>query len=233
MGAVIAVCSEKGGVAKTTTAIHIAEAFRDENPWRPPPTGSDYEPDRLLFVDADPQQTATRWAGEAMPDLVVERVSDENDIHEHLPGWKDELELVILDCAGGDTRIARAAMFESDLVVIPTGPSILEHQGTENTLQLVAQARRTRRSSLPHVILLPSRWTNTRPANECMQVLQGLGERVLGPIPQRVAFVNAPVNQGFVWMDNDKELGDLMRQTCLAILEAAYKANEVAMEERG
>lgn len=220
MGVCIAVASEKGGVSKTTTAIHLCAEFREDHPER-----------SVLLCDADPQQAATRWAGEALPDVVVERVSSEDELFDHLPQWIEQNDLVVVDCAGGDTSIARAAMFSADCVVCPSGPTTLDQTATEATLKLVKTARRTRRSPLPMALLLPAKWGRTTLAGEIHEMLQGLGEIVLGPIPQRVALADAPTGGTVVWNGPDKELGELVRMRCDEILRLASKAHETRQEE--
>jgi cellulose biosynthesis protein BcsQ len=54
---IVAVCNQKGGVGKTTTALNLANVFADSS-------------GRVQVVDADPQRSATEFAA-AAGDLVL------------------------------------------------------------------------------------------------------------------------------------------------------------------
>ena len=217
MGAVVAVCSEKGGVSKSTLALHLAAFYQEKNP-----------PGSLLLVDADPQQALTRWAGEALPEQVVERIDSEDEMFEHLPTWAERYGMTVVDTAGGDTRIARAALFGVDLAVIPCGPTSLDLNATEATLKLVELARRTRRSPLPRVLLAPSKMTRTTLAAEVLEQLREMGEEVLSPIPQRAVIADAPTAGSVVWNMGAGDVGELLRDVCDSIFRHAHKAHEEA-----
>lgn len=218
MGAVIAVCSEKGGVSKSTIALHLAAYYQENNP-----------PGSLLLVDADPQQALTRWAGEALPEQVVERVDSEDEMFEHLPTWSERYAMTVVDTAGGDTRIARAALFGVDLAVIPCGPTSLDLNATEATLKLVELARRTRRSNLPRVLLAPSKMTRTTLASEVQHQLRQFTETVLDAVPQRAVIADAPTAGDVVWNMGAGDVGELFRNVCRTIIERAQQAHEEAL----
>ena len=76
MGAIIAVINSKGGVGKTRLAIHLAARAIEADPRRP-----------VMMVDSDPQQGLTRWAGEALPEMRVERIDSEDAMIDMLPDW--------------------------------------------------------------------------------------------------------------------------------------------------
>jgi chromosome partitioning protein len=110
----ITVTNYKGGVGKTTTAVHLAAYFQ-----RLAPT---------LLIDGDPNRCATRWADTGkMPFAIVDR--EEGDYHarnythvikdtEARPGMADF------------EKLARGC----DLLVIPAVPSRLDIEALKLTI---------------------------------------------------------------------------------------------------
>lgn len=62
MSKVIAIGNNKGGVAKTTTAVNLAKGLADEGM-------------RVLLIDADPQGNATAAVGYDEPDMIEENLA--------------------------------------------------------------------------------------------------------------------------------------------------------------
>ena len=102
---IITVASFKGGVGKTTTAIHLAAFFQGKG--------------KTLLIDADPNRSALGWAGRGeLPFVVVDQwqAETQSDAYEH----------VIIDTQARPTTEDLAALANScDLLVLPTMPDIL------------------------------------------------------------------------------------------------------------
>src|SRR5258706_7491014 len=66
---IITIASFKGGVAKTTTAVHLAAYLQDRSP--------------TLLIDGDPNRSATGWSrrGQLPFKVVDERLVVLNDVH--------------------------------------------------------------------------------------------------------------------------------------------------------
>ncbi len=118
---IITVASFKGGVGKTTTAIHLAAFFQGQG--------------KTLLIDADPNCSALGWASRGdLPFPVVDQWQAEaqSDTYEH----------VIIDTQARPTTEDLAALASScDLLVLPTMPDILSLDALVLTIEYLKSIR--------------------------------------------------------------------------------------------
>jgi chromosome partitioning protein len=102
---IISIASFKGGVGKTTTALHIAEVLNRKTP--------------TLVLDGDPNESALAWNGRGKLSFRVVR---EDELTEHAGKFKH----IVLDTpARPTTEELKTIATESDLVIIPSQPDAL------------------------------------------------------------------------------------------------------------
>lgn len=121
----LAVVNTKGGVGKTTTAIHLAAGMHRDG--------------RTLLVDTDRQQSAVLWSGEdpSWPLPVVARATP--DVHRHLAGLAAGFGHVIVDTPPGDLAVIRSAVMAVDTVIVPVAPTGLDLNRIMPTFELLAE----------------------------------------------------------------------------------------------
>lgn len=113
MGYAITFAQQKGGAGKTTVVAHLAAAWAAAGR-------------RVAIIDLDPQQSLTRWATlRADPDIVLVESKDYRaggDIRTA----KKSYDFVLIDCPGAASSLLENAMRESDLVIAPCQPSVMD-----------------------------------------------------------------------------------------------------------
>ena len=120
---ILAITNLKGGVAKTTTAVHFAEYLRQF--WE------------TILVDSDPNRSAIAWAGRANPERRSLRVINEIQ----LARYSGQACAYVIDTkARPDADDLKALVDTATLIVLPTTTSGDDLRVTAQTAQLLIQA---------------------------------------------------------------------------------------------
>lgn len=186
---IIAVVNQKGGVGKTTLAVHYA-LWRAERG------------DRVAVVDTDCQQTATRWLRAAAPNIAVRAVFEADAVIEEADQLANTHDIVVADGPANLADCTRALLLVADLAVIPCGPTLPDLEATTATLRILANAQRVRGGELPESLLVLSRLRSPRYrlSREAVAAAQTLGVPVSRrPLPLREAIADAPGQRRAVW----------------------------------
>lgn len=155
----VTVGSLKGGVAKTTTAVHLALTLATQG--------------RTLLVDADPEQaSAFRWserAAEHWPDACVVAPLASRDLARRVTQLADDYAHVVIDTGPKNPAMLRAAMTVSDTLVVPCAPRPLDLEELPATFELAAEVDATH--PLSAAVLLVMVRGGTRAATEAREMV--------------------------------------------------------------
>jgi chromosome partitioning protein len=125
---VIGFLNQKGGVGKTTLAVHVADALAREGK-------------RVLLVDADPQGSALDWAASRRGDpLFAVAGLPRASIHKELPALAKGTDVVLIDGPPRVYDVARSAIMASDLVLIPVQPSPYDVWAAKEIVDILNEA---------------------------------------------------------------------------------------------
>lgn len=121
----IALISQKGGVGKTTLAIHLATAF----------SMAGYN---TLLLDLDPQASAAEWKDarpDEMPAVIAVPPSRLPKVIEDAK--KVGADVLIIDTAPHSEGTALTAARAADLILVPCQPSIMDLRALRKTAELL------------------------------------------------------------------------------------------------
>jgi chromosome partitioning protein len=129
---IVALLNQKGGVGKTTLALHLAGEWARRGR-------------RVTLVDADPQGSALDWSQQrsrsGAPRLFGVVGLARDTLHREAPELARDADHVVID---GPPRVAglmRSALLAADLVLIPVQPSPFDGWASAEVLALLGEAR--------------------------------------------------------------------------------------------
>lgn len=168
---IISLVNQKGGVSKSTTAIHLVYWLQFK------------EKHKVLLIDADSQRSSSQWLEGADFDTDYQVLSEADDILEQVPDLADDYDYVVIDGSASLAETSRAILFVSDLALIPVQASGVDLRSATQSLRIVKQAQKVR-GGLPQACVFLSRAVKgTTLKQEAIEYLQELGEtKVVQPL---------------------------------------------------
>lgn len=175
----IAVLNQKGGVGKTTIAIHIAAVLAAKS-------------NRVLLVDADPQGSSLDWSaireGEGLFSVVG---LPKPNLHRELTALSRNYDHVVIDGPPRVYDVARSAIMAADLVLIPVQPSPYDVWAAKEIVDLLREAS-SFKESLKVAFVINRKIANTAIGRDVTEALASYELPVLrSALAQRVSFAES------------------------------------------
>ncbi len=124
----IALVNEKGGVGKSTLAVHLATWLFDRGA-------------KVALIDCDKQRSSSQWMAECEPGVTIAVIDTPEILASEAQGLRQSHDFVVGDGPAGLADISRTLLLLADLAVFPISPSILD-------LRSVAEATRVLKYAL-------------------------------------------------------------------------------------
>jgi chromosome partitioning protein len=126
----IALVSQKGGVGKTTLAIHLATAFEANG-------------HQSLLLDLDPQTSAAEWKDARLAERPYVMAIPSSRLAKTLETAREhKAEVAVLDTAPHSEGTALEAARAADMVLVPCQPSIMDLRAMRKTADLLAYLKK-------------------------------------------------------------------------------------------
>src|SRR5438874_615469 len=138
---IIVVANSKGGVGKSTLAVHLAAWLHEQG-------------HSVTLADCDTQHSSSEWIRESLPDIKAVRLDNPDIILNELPILNQEADFVVADGPGSQTETSRALLLRADLAIVPCKASMLEVRALAKATDVLRQAQDIRNGVPKAVIVL-------------------------------------------------------------------------------
>ena len=211
---IIVVANSKGGVGKTTLAVHVSAWLHEQG-------------HRVMLADCDTQHSSSDWLHEAMPDIKTVRLTSTEQILDELPQLGRKVDFVVADGPGSNTDTSRTLLLCADLAIVPCKASMLEVRALNQATSALRHAREVRRGRPRAVLVLSMVGMNYRLTKDMRDAAAGLRLPVAKTsLTLRQVYADAPGQGVVVWHlgARAREASRQIQQLCRELLPEAQKA---------
>lgn len=184
---IIVVASSKGGVGKSTIAVHLAAWLHRAG-------------HRVRLADCDVQQSSSGWMAEAVPEIPTVTLATPDEILDHLPQLSHDVDFLVADGPGSNTETSRALLLLADFAIVPCKASMLEVRALVAATNVLRQAQTIRQGPPNAMVVLSmvgNRYRLTKDMRDAAAALQlPLAET---PLTLRQIYADAPGQGSLVW----------------------------------
>lgn len=149
MAKIIGLAQSKGGVGKTTTALNLAAEFVRRGR-------------SVIVLDADPAGHAASVAEDGrLPFPVVAHLLETSE-DAAVSAWVQTIrtqtaDIILIDAPGAMGSAFGATVAIADLVLVPSGATVLDVRGAAETVGTIRRHRKAARRNRPDILIVPSR----------------------------------------------------------------------------
>ena len=214
---IIAVANSKGGVGKSTTAVHLAAWLYEQG-------------HRVTLADCDTQQSSSEWIREAVPGVKTVRLDNPNHILNELPNLITETDYVVCDGPGSQTETSRALLLRAHLAIVPCKASMLEVRALAKATEVLRQAQDIRGGVPKAIIVLSMVGKNYRLTKDMKDAAAALGLPLARTaMTLRQIYADAPGQCAVVWKlgSRAREAADEIRELFAEILPEAKRGKKL------
>lgn len=160
----ISLVNTKGGVGKSTLAVHVAAWLHDQGL-------------RVTAVDADEQASLSTWLRVAAPEIPIVPLYTAAEILARAPELAAGCDVVVADGPAALGSEVAALISVSDLVVLPLLPSMLDVWASYRTARLIYKVQfHPKRAGLPRALVVLNRvQSRTRVARVAAAAIEKYG----------------------------------------------------------
>jgi chromosome partitioning protein len=184
---IIVVANSKGGVGKSTFAVHLAAWLHEQG-------------HRVTLADCDTQQSSSEWIREAVPDIKAVRLASPDEILNELPTLNADTDYVVADGPGSQTETSRALLLRADLAIVPCKASMLEVRALAKATEVLRVSQDIRAGLPKAVIVLSMVGKNYRLTKDMKDAASALNLPLASrPMILRQIYADAPGQGAVVW----------------------------------
>lgn len=184
---IIAVINSKGGVGKTTIAVHLAVWLRKQG----------YI---VALADCDTQRSSSQWILEAAPDISTLHFDDPEAILEQLPAMAREVDFLIADGPGSNSEVSRSILLRADITIMPCKASILEARALDGATKILRLIQDVRKGKPRAVAVLSMVGKQYRLTQDMRDTAEALGLPLARTsLVLRQSYADAPGQGTVVW----------------------------------
>ena len=209
MAAIVAFVNQKGGCAKSTTAVHFAHWLVQQGK-------------SVLVVDADAQRSSSQWCSKMEPAIATHVLQSPDDLLDQLTDLAATVDYLVVDGPAGLSEATRAILMRADLAVVPVQPSGIDVQSAADAVRLIKQAQSVRQGPPKAVMFLSRAVKGTKLKTEAMELLGKLAPTIKvlkSVIHQKQVIADSSGQAATVWdlggqpaKDSGKEYGRLFKE---------------------
>ena len=198
---IIAFANQKGGCAKSTTAVHFCYWLKVK------------QNKNVLLIDADAQRSSSIWAESMDEDIPNEVVQGADDLLDKLPEFSGQCDTLVVDGPAGLSESTRAILFRADLAIVPCQPSGVDIRSAADAVKLIRQAQSVRSGPPDAALFLSRAVKGTKLKDEAIAVLQQSGVDILQTVVhQRQVIADTFGQSATVWEMPGRAATDAKRE---------------------
>ncbi|HYV39032.1 MAG TPA: ParA family protein [Gemmataceae bacterium] len=181
----IAITNQKGGVGKSTLAVHLAVWLHDRGA-------------KVALLDLDKQRSSSLWIGQAEPKITIRTAATPDECLSEVQNLAACHDFVVGDGPGGLDDISRTLLILADLALMPITPSLLDVRSVQQASSVLRYAQKINNGRPMGRLILNKMKTRDTISRELKLTAPNLGMAVTENVIRDLQQYRDAVQQGTV-----------------------------------